>query len=94
MFAQTKLLSLFEQAAVCFTLRKCSTLLQRSGQKLQDKASKLVFFNEGPLPTLSTKVDTDINSHDKMDLSFPLQTIKNWTVGRPGNEASRDTDRP
>ena len=49
-------------------------------------------FDGGPLPPLSTLVDTDVIHVIKMDQAFPLhfcilQAIKNWTVGRPGNEA-------
>ena len=47
------------------------------------------FFNRGPLPL---SVYLGRQTCDKMDQAFSLnfcilQVIKNWTVGRPGNEA-------
>ena len=44
-----------------------------------------------PPPTLSAEVGTE-HSRDKIHQALPLhfcilQVIKNWTVGRPGNEA-------
>ena len=50
--------SLFEPRVVHFSLHE-RLKLQRLGQKLQDQASSL-FFRRGPLPPLSTLVDTDI----------------------------------
>ena len=72
-----------------FSLRKHSKL-QHFGQKLQDQASSSFF---GPLPSsVYLYQQTKCHSHDKMDQAFhlrfcTLQAIKNWTVGRSGNEA-------
>ena len=50
---------------------------------------KMCSFDQGPLPHLSTLM----SFLDKMDKAFPLhfcmlQVIKNWTMGRPGNEVN------
>ena len=54
-----------------------------------------VFLNGGSLPPLST-VDTDVIhviKYTRPSLSvfaYIQQVIKNWMVGRPGNEAMQD----
>ena len=54
------------------------------------------FFQLGIPPTYVYLGRHWRHSHDKMDQAFPLrlcipQVIKNWMVGRPGNEARGNT---
>ena len=61
----------------------------RAWDRNYQKKSKARSFNRGPLYLGGHWC----HSHDKMDQAFPhsfciLQVIINWTVGRPGNEAS------
>ena len=46
-------------------------------------------FDQGPLPPLSTYVDTDVIHmiNDTRPSPSDFAYCKNWTVGRPGNEA-------
>ena len=88
----------FEPEAIRFSLHERSKL-QRLGQKLRDKTSsshQARSFDGGILTPFC--LYTYIGKHwhhsrDKTYQAFPLrfcilQAIKNWTVGRPGNEAS------
>ena len=66
---------------------------QNSSTSLEQIRSQARSFDGGSLLLSVYLGGHGSHPHDKMDQAFPLrffilQVIKNWTVGRPGNETS------
>ena len=62
------------------------------GTETTRKGLKLLLSIGDPSTPLSTQVDTDVMDQAFLFHFCILQAIKNWTVGRPGNEASAFTN--